>query len=379
MYKDKKIAAIIAAAGSGTRLGGNTPKQYLEIGGKAMIVKTAEIFYGNNYIDYIIVVADADNMQKCGKLLSDSGIRAILAAGGKERQDSVCRGLLALPPDADYVLIHDAARPFVTQKMIEETVFAVFEKKAVVCAVPVKETIRMSGGKEETVTLDRSKLYAVQTPQAFEKGLIIDAYDKAYKERFYATDDGAIAERAGYAVHIVSGAYDNIKITTKEDITTDREVRAGTGFDAHRFVAGRKLFLGGVEFPFEKGLLGHSDADVLLHAVMDALLGAAGLRDIGTLFPDSNELYKDVSSLFLLGEVAGRVREKGYEIKNIDAVVIAEKPKIAPYANEMAKAMAGALGISEDRINIKGTTTEKMGFTGREEGIAAQAVCILVL
>jgi 2-C-methyl-D-erythritol 4-phosphate cytidylyltransferase/2-C-methyl-D-erythritol 2,4-cyclodiphosphate synthase len=377
MYKDKKIAAVIAAAGVGTRLGGSVPKQYLEIGGKAMVVKTAEIFLKNSYIDYIVVVADAENLEKCRILLTAGGIGAIVAAGGKTRQDSVYQGLLALPGDTDYVLIHDGARPFVSEKLINETIYAVLEKQAVVCAAPVNDTIRMRNSKEGSVTLDRSCLYAVQTPQAFEKELITDAYTKACEEGFYATDDAALAERAGYVVHIIDGSFENIKITTIGDIPVKREIRVGTGFDAHRFAAGRKLFLGGVYIPFEKGLLGHSDADVLLHAVMDALLGAAGLLDIGAHFPDNDEKYKDISSLILLGKIAGLLAENGYEIVNIDATVIAEKPKIAGFTGEMRKAVAGALGIAQDRINIKGTTTEKMGFTGREEGIAAQAVCSL--
>jgi 2-C-methyl-D-erythritol 4-phosphate cytidylyltransferase/2-C-methyl-D-erythritol 2,4-cyclodiphosphate synthase len=207
--------------------------------------------------------------------------------------------------------------------------------------------------------------------------MIISAYAKAYREGFYGTDDASLVERAGEAIHIIDGLYENIKITTREDMPANIEMRVGTGFDAHALAAGRKLVLGGIEIPFDKGLLGHSDADVLIHAVIDALLGAAGCRDIGAHFPDSDEKTKNISSLLLLKEIAKVIKTKDYEIGNIDATVIAEKPKIAPYVEKMIKAMAEALDIPEDRINIKGTTTEKLGFPGREEGIAAQAVCTL--
>jgi 2-C-methyl-D-erythritol 4-phosphate cytidylyltransferase/2-C-methyl-D-erythritol 2,4-cyclodiphosphate synthase len=377
MYKDKKIAVVIPAAGRGNRMGGSVPKQYLKAGGKAMLVRTAEIFRDNRYIDHIVVAAGVDHFEECAALLRDNGINAILAVGGETRQDSVYAGLKKLPADTDFVLVHDASRPFVTAGIIEAAINAVCEKRAVVCAVPVKDTIRMKQGEGDSVTLDRDRLYAVQTPQAFEKELIIGAYERAYKEGFYGTDDAALAERAGHHVHIIEGSYDNIKITTKGDMPVGGEISTGIGFDAHAFEAGRKLFLGGVEIPFDRGLSGHSDDDVLLHAVIDALLGAAGCRDIGTHFPDSEEKYRGISSLLLLEETAKIIAQKGYTIGNIDAVVIAERPKIAPYVSDMKKTAAGALGVAEDKINIKGTTTEKMGFTGREEGIAAQAVCML--
>ncbi|MCL1983167.1 MAG: 2-C-methyl-D-erythritol 4-phosphate cytidylyltransferase [Clostridiales bacterium] len=378
MFNNKKIAAIIAAAGSGSRMGRELPKQYLDVGGRPMVVKAAEMFSRCRHIDCTIVVADAEHCEKCSELLQGSGIDAIVTVGGKTRQDSVYEGLKRLPPETDYVLIHDAARPFAEERLIGDILEAVLEKKAVVCAVPVKDTIRVMTGSESSVTADRSLIHAVQTPQAFEKQLIMDAYEKARKDGFTGTDDAVLAERAGHVVYIVPGSYANIKITTGCDMPLGKETRVGTGFDAHAFAAGRKLFLGGVEIPFDRGLAGHSDADVLLHAVMDALLGASGSGDIGEHFPDSDARYLGVSSLSLLEAVARVVQAKGYGIGNIDAVVIAEKPKIAPYKQEMSKAVAKALGISEDRINIKGTTTEKLGFAGREEGIAAHAVCTLI-
>ena len=377
MYKNKKIAAIIVAAGTGARMKSSIPKQFMKIGGKPVLVMAAEAFSANKYVDDVVVVTNPEHLKYCEELLIAHGINAVLTAGGEKRQDSVYEGLKKLPSDTDYVLIHDGARPFVTDEVIGRAVIAAAGKKAVVCAVPVKNTIRHMQEDGVSVTPDRSEYYSVQTPQAFEKGLILDAYKKAYDEGFYGTDDGVLAERAGTLVHIIEGSYDNIKITTRSDMQSYGETRIGTGFDVHAFVSGRSLILGGVDIPFGKGLAGHSDADVLLHAVMDAILGAAGLGDIGRHFPDSDEKYKGISSLLLLKEVAELIREKGYETGNIDVTLIAENPKIAPYTNEMKKNIAGATGIPENRINIKGTTTEGLGFAGRGEGIAAQAVCVI--
>ena len=377
MYKNKKFATIIAAAGIGHRMNASLPKQYLEIDGKPMFIKATLAFHKNEHIDYIIVVTNSEYHSECEKSLRENDIDAVVVPGGKERQDSVYAGIKKLPEDTDYVLIHDAARPFVTQELINETVCEVVEKHAVVCAVPVKDTIRMKTGVGSSITTDRSLMYMVQTPQAFEKTLLKGAYELAFAENFYGTDDATLVERAGHEVHILDGAYDNIKITTKEDMPMDVETRIGIGFDVHAFSENRKLILGGIEIPFEKGLLGHSDADVLVHAIMDALLGASGCGDIGKHFPDSNQKYKEISSLLLLKEVKSIVSEKCYDVGNIDATIIAELPKIAPYSGEMTEKLAEILDIAKDKINIKGTTTEKLGFTGRKEGIAAQAVCTL--
>jgi len=374
---NKKIAVIIAAAGTGSRMNADVPKQYLKIDGKPMLVKTAGAFSENDGVDQIVVVTNQEYHHECERLLLANNIKATVVAGGEKRQDSVYEGLKKLPEDTDYVLIHDAARPFVTQELIQKTIEAVIEKQAVVCAVPVKDTIRMKTDEEKSVTTDRSLMFAVQTPQAFQKELIVEAYEQAFREGFYGTDDAVLAERSGHAVHIIDGSYDNIKITTRGDMPVNQETRVGTGFDVHAFCPGRKLILGGVEIPFDRGLAGHSDADVLIHAIMDALLGAAGCGDIGRHFPDSDEKYKGISSLLLLEEVAGILASKGYEVGNIDATIITEKPKVAPYVEEMIKKTASALGVSEDQLNIKGTTREKLGFTGREEGIAAQAACTI--
>ena len=366
MYRDKTVTVIIAAAGSGSRMGGRLPKQYMKTGGEVILRKTAEIFASCPVIDNIIVVADMAYMDLCEDVLK--GIEHRTVAGGELRQDSVYEGLKCT--DTDIVLIHDGARPFVTQQIITEVTAAAAEYRAAVCAVRPKDTIRTGQG-----TLNRDELYAVQTPQGFDTAALKAAYEAAYAQGFYGTDDAGIAEGAGLEIRIVPGSYDNIKITTREDLPM--ETRVGTGYDVHRLEEGRKLILGGVCIPFERGLLGHSDADVLVHAIMDALLGAAALGDIGKLFPDTDDRYKGISSIELLKAVGAAVADAGYSVGNIDATLVAEKPKIAPYIETMRENIAGALEIDPDRISVKATTTEKLGFAGRQEGMEAQAVCIL--
>ena len=259
--------------------------------------------------------------------------------------------------------------------MSRDVIKAVAEKAgetgAAIAAVPPKDTIRHI----EEGTLDRSRLCCVQTPQGFRMELLKKAFEKAAADGFYGTDDASLVERLGHAVAIVPGEYSNIKITTPEDLTM--EMRIGTGYDVHKLVEERDLILGGVTIPYEKGLLGHSDADVLTHALMDALLGAAALGDIGKLFPDNDDSFKGISSIELLRRVKSVLDDKGYSLGNADVTVICQKPKLAGYIDEMRVNIAAALETDVDRISIKATTTEKLGFTGRGEGIAAEAVCIL--
>ena len=379
MYNGKKIGVIIAAAGKGSRMGMDMPKQFMNIGAKPVIVKTYEAFADCELIDNIYVVTNEEYMKYCKDLmvpyLSEKQLKKFtgIVSGGRERQDSIYRALKAIDRqkvNMDYVLIHDAARPYITRKIIEDTVCqTVLHDAAVVCVKP-KDTIRTNDK-----TLDRNRLLAVQTPQGFKMDILKRAYDRAYEDNFYGTDDASIVERMDIHPAIVEGSYANIKITTKEDLPV--ETRIGQGFDVHKLVEGRKCILGGVDIPHRFGLLGHSDADVLLHAIMDALLGAASMGDIGRHFPDTDDAYKGASSLDLLEHVGYLIRDNGYCIGNIDATVICQKPKILPYVEEMIENISKRLKIDYDKINIKGTTTEKLGFTGRKEGIAAQAVCIL--
>ncbi len=392
MYNNKKIAVIIAAAGSGNRMGSGIPKQYLKIQGKPILTRAVEAFSQNAFIDEIYIVVNQDYVESCRTEYCGAGNKVKeIVCGGAERQDSVYAALSILSADVDFVLVHDGARPFVANGAIEALIESMVKHGAAALAVTVKDTIKSAENGIFSETLERSRLYSIQTPQGFNRRLLLMAYQKAFSENFYGTDDAVLVEKMREKVYLVKGDYNNIKITTKEDVIvgeailtaqsgqaiSTEELRTGTGFDVHRLVEGRRLILGGVEIPFEKGLLGHSDADVLLHAIMDALLGAAALGDIGRHFPDGDESYRGISSLLLLKKVKSLLEESGCRIGNIDATVIAQRPKIAPYIKEMTARISEALDIEENKINIKGTTTEKLGFCGREEGIAAQASVLI--
>lgn len=362
MYKGKRISVIIAAAGSGKRFGGSIPKQYLKLNDRSVLRNSADAFSG--IADQLIAVTD--DIERCSAELE--GLDAIVIRGGATRQESVSNGLSAA--DGDIVLIHDGARPFVTAEVIENVIEGALLTGACIPGVTPKDTIRT---KEET--LNRSSLYAVQTPQGFDLASLRAAYEKAGQEGFSGTDDASVAERAGMEITIAEGDYRNLKITTGEDMPV--KMKIGTGYDVHRLVEDRKLILGGVEIPHTMGLLGHSDADVLVHAIMDAILGAMAEGDIGKLFPDTDDQYKGISSILLLEKVADVMKERGYAIGNVDATVVAQKPKLAPYIDEMRGNIAEALGTDVSNVGVKATTTEKLGFEGRQEGISAQAVCIL--
>jgi 2-C-methyl-D-erythritol 4-phosphate cytidylyltransferase / 2-C-methyl-D-erythritol 2,4-cyclodiphosphate synthase len=382
MYKNKKIGCIIAAAGLGKRFGGNVPKLFLKTGNNLMIQTTVEACAACGFFDFIYVVSHADYVVECRNVLAPT---VTVVAGGKERQDSVSLGLSAMMadhPETDYVLIHDGARPYVTAEVIKSTLDHTIKTGAAIAAVPVKDTIKLLG-EDGIITPDRNLLYAAQTPQGFETKLILEAYEVATRQGFIGTDDAQLVERLGHQVALAEGSYANIKVTTPEDLPhhlsadLTTKCRAGTGFDVHALVEGRPLILGGITIPFEKGLMGHSDADVLTHAIMDALLGAAGLGDIGKHFPDTDMTYKGISSMVLLKKVVSLLDEKHLKLTNLDATIIAERPKMAPFHDAMIESLASALGCDADIINLKATTTEKLGIPGREEGIAAEAICIL--
>lgn len=373
MFNDKKVAVIIAAGGSGSRLGADQPKQFLPIGGEPMLCQSVRAFDENPFVDGICIVTKKDYVNTTKDILRGMTHVLGIVPGGDQRQDSVAAGLRELArlmPDYELVLIHDGARPFVTAAVIEDCLRQADVVGAAVAAVPVKDTIRYLG-----MTLERKELAAVQTPQGFRRKVIEEAYDRAYSDGYYGTDDGGLVERLGLQVATSAGDYANIKITTREDLPMDRKI--GLGYDVHQLVEGRPCILGGVEIPYERGLLGHSDADVLVHAIMDSLLGAAGLGDIGKHFPDTDPQYKGISSIKLLEKVGQLLADHGYKPTNIDAVVICERPKVSPHIDAMKTHIAGALKISENAVNIKGTTTEQLGFTGRGEGIAAQAVSMI--
>lgn len=375
MFRDRRVYAVIVAGGRGTRMKAPKPKQFLYIGGKTILEKTVDKFRRSSLVDEIIVVTAQDYLEQTEELFRGFSKSMSIISGGERRQDSVANALKLLRQkkvsDDDIVLIHDGVRPYIELDLIASVAKEASEAGAAIPCIMPKDTIRdINKG-----TLERSDLRCVQTPQGFSTGLLMDAYAKAFTDGGDFTDDAGIVEAFGHKVSLVKGSEDNIKITTPEDVVL--ETRIGKGFDVHRLVEGRKLILGGVDIPYEKGLLGHSDADVLLHALIDAILGAASMGDIGRLFPDTDSAFKDASSLVLLERAWNAVKYRGYDFINADITVICERPKLAPHIDKMEDNICNILNISRERINIKATTTEKLGFTGRGEGIAAEAVCIL--
>lgn len=374
MYRDNRVIAIIVAAGRGKRLGSSLPKQFLKVRGRTILEMSVEAFEQNKYVDEIFVAANADYCELTEKLCRGFSKLKKIVAGGAERQDSVRAALDCLRGENGIVLVHDAARPFVSEAVINAVIEGTADFGAAIPTVPAKDTIRQVDGTGSR-TLQRETLARVQTPQGFRISLLKHAFEKAQAEGFLGTDDASLVERMGINISMVQGEDANRKITTREDLET--EMRIGTGYDVHRLVEGRPLVLCGEQIPYEKGLLGHSDADVALHALMDAMLGAVGLGDIGKHFPDTDERYRGISSMKLLQKTAELLREAGYFLGNADITIIAQRPKIAGYIPKMRANIAEIMNCDENKINIKGTTTEKLGFVGREEGIASEAVCIL--
>jgi 2-C-methyl-D-erythritol 4-phosphate cytidylyltransferase/2-C-methyl-D-erythritol 2,4-cyclodiphosphate synthase len=383
-----KTVAIIPAGGAGLRLGSSIAKQYLLLDGVPVLARTLKIFQQAKVIDEIVLVVPEDDLISVKKQLLDkydlTKVRAIVA-GGKERQDSVRNGFLAIADRCDVVLIHDGVRPLLTEEMINQVVAAAKIDGASSIGVKVKDTVKQTADTDLVeATLPRNNLWLTQTPQAFAFDILQKAYAAAVSDKFYGTDDASLVERIGGKVKMIAGSHENIKITTPEDLIiaeaflknktgTSMNTRSGFGYDSHRFAAGRKLNLGGVEIAFDFGLQGHSDADALIHAICDALLGAAGCGDIGRHFPDTDQSYKDISSIIILERVKKIIEEKGFLINNIDATVVMEKPKLAPYAAAMVINIARILEISETAVNVKAKTNEGMGFIGNNEGVAVFA------
>lgn len=377
MLHGKTVAAIIVAAGSSRRMGFD--KLFFEINGVPVLSKSLAAFDAHPLIDELIVVAGR-NAERVQRLLAAVQKPHRLVTGGAQRSDSVANGLAAT--DAAYVAIHDAARPFVSEAIITQALETAYSTGAAAPAVPVKDTVKIAGAKGAVrSTPPRSSLFAVQTPQCF----LAQTY-RAILANGHAgevTDDCSVFENAGYTVTLTQGSYANCKITTQEDLLPylqpkkEAPMRIGHGYDVHRLTENRKLVLGGVEIPYEKGLLGHSDADVLTHAVMDALLGAAALGDIGKHFPDSDEIYRGADSIALLRHVGALLREHGYALQNLDATLLCQAPKLAPHIPTMRENLARALGVAVDAVSVKATTEEGLGFTGEGAGIAAHCVCLL--
>ncbi len=384
--------AIIPAGGAGTRMGRNRPKQYLELAGEPILIHTLRAFAEAEVVDGIIVVVPEEWQVQTKELVQEAGLSKVLrvVCGGIRRQDSVANGLAAVPEATTFVLVHDGARPLITPELIARCLEGAKKHGAAMAALPVTDTLKkVDGAGLIESTIDRSSLYQAQTPQVMSASLLRQAFKQAQEDGFEGTDEASFLEHIGERMVVVDGDEQNIKVTragdlvVAENILAERnkkmsvKIRVGHGFDAHKLVEGRDLILGGVTIPYSMGLLGHSDADVLTHALCDGLLGAASLGDIGVHFPDSDATYKGISSIKLLVHVITLLHEKGFVLQNADITVVAQAPKLAPHWPAMKTNLAQACQVSEDCFNLKGTTTEKMGFTGRGEGISAHAVVLL--
>ena len=376
---------MVAAAGGSTRMG--QPKQHILLGHRPVLIHTLLALQSADAVDEILLIARPEDMDTFMAQAEEAGVTKLrtAVAGGATRQQSVANGLAALPDEATLVGVHDGARPLIDP----DTVAAVIETAAqcggAAVAVPVKDTLKRTDADGIILdTPDRTNLWRVQTPQVFDRAALCAAMEAAMAAGKDYTDDCQLMEAAGHKVKLVKGLDTNLKLTKPEDIALakalmkeSKDMRIGHGYDVHKLVEGRDLILGGVKIAYEKGLLGHSDADVLTHAVMDALLGAAALGDIGKLFPDNDPAYKGADSIMLLRHVAKRVGEEGYTIGNIDATILCQRPKLAPHIPQMRQIIADACGIDVTCVSVKATTEEGLGFTGRGEGIAAHCVCLL--
>ena len=386
------VTAIIAAGGRGERVGGSVPKQLLEIGGRAILERSLDAFVSHPSVTDIVVALPKDLAAAPPAYLTSAAKPLRIVTGGARRQDSVAAAFALVPAQADVVVIHDAARPFVTSDVILRTIAAAAESGAALAALEARDTVKQVSNGTVSATLDRRTIFLAQTPQAFRRAVLRDALAITTD----ATDEAALAEQAGHAVRIVAGDPSNIKITTPEDLAMGESIaserdgfgrasaakpartgRTGLGYDLHRLVDGRPLILGGITIPFEKGLAGHSDADAICHAITDAILGAAGAGDIGRHFPDTDPKWKGASSIDLLKQAVAIVRAQGLAVGNVDATVILERPKIAPHVDAMRARLAEALGVSVDRVSIKGKTNEGVGELGRGAAIAVHAIAMV--
>jgi 2-C-methyl-D-erythritol 4-phosphate cytidylyltransferase/2-C-methyl-D-erythritol 2,4-cyclodiphosphate synthase len=384
--------AVVPAAGAGTRLGADRPKQYLELGGATILERTVAMLLGCDWIERVIVVVSPDDTVAATLPGLASSRVALEPVGGATRRASVLGGLVALherhgATDDDWAWVHDAARPGVERTSLEALRDALAgERVGALLALPVAETVKRATADRAAATVERDALWAAQTPQVFPVGVLRHSLERHHA----VTDEASAIEAAGRAPRLVPGTRRNFKVTTMDDLTAMRVSlgtdaagadgppwRIGQGWDVHALVPGRPLVIGGVVVPHHSGLLGHSDADVLLHAITDALLGGAALGDIGRHFPDTDPRFAGADSRVLLREAASRVRAAGWTPANVDCTVIAQAPKLAPHVAAMVEAIAGDLGLPESRVNVKAKTSERLGYAGRGEGISAEAVVLL--
>jgi 2-C-methyl-D-erythritol 4-phosphate cytidylyltransferase/2-C-methyl-D-erythritol 2,4-cyclodiphosphate synthase len=406
-----RVAAIIAAGGRGVRLGADRPKQFLELGGRSILDLSIDALAASDRIHDIVVAVPLDHLEAVKAAWSGDGrpegegfssrrpTPVTFVAGGARRQDSVGNAFAHTSAAADIVVIHDAARPFVTPAVIGRTIDAAERHGAAIAAIAVRDTVKQAGAgaadgsRPITATVPRESIFLAQTPQAFRRDVLGRAL--AAGADVDATDEAMLVERLGLPVHIVDGDPGNVKITTPEDLATakaialqktarsegdgfsHRQIRIGNGYDLHRLVAGRPLILAGVTIPFELGLDGHSDADIICHAVTDAVLGAAAIGDIGRLFPDTDSEWKGADSVQLLRGAMKHVHAAGYRVSNVDVTVIAQRPKLLPYLQAMRENLALALDVDVAAVSVKGKTNEGVDSMGRGEAMACHVVALL--
>jgi 2-C-methyl-D-erythritol 4-phosphate cytidylyltransferase/2-C-methyl-D-erythritol 2,4-cyclodiphosphate synthase len=391
------VAAIIAAGGRGSRLGADRPKQFLEIGGRSILEMSVAALAASDRIDEIVIALPEDHLEAVAKSFKRITVKPLhFVAGGARRQDSVANAFARTSAQAEVIVIHDAARPFVTDEIINRAIDAAEVHGAAIAGITVRDTVKQvghtsaDGSRRISATIPRDDVFLAQTPQAFRREVLERALsDGAAVD---ATDEAMLVERLGLPVHIVDGHASNVKITTREDLAAAEaaagvesgdvsprmpSIRIGNGYDLHRLVAGRPLILGGVTIPFELGLDGHSDADIVCHAVTDAVLGAAGIGDIGRLFPDTDPKWKGADSIALLKGAIAKVHEAGYRVSNVDVTVIAQKPKLLPYLEAMRSNLAAALGVESGAVSVKGKTNEGVESMGRSESMACHAVALI--
>ena len=384
MTPAKTCAALIVAAGSGERFGGAIPKQYQDLAGTPILRHSVLAFLNHPHITGVQVVYSPTHRDLYDKAVGDLGLPAPVI-GGSSRQESVLLGLEALAKSAkpDFVMIHVAARPLIDAATITAVRKALDKNTGAIAAKPLVDTLKR--GKDDIIetTIDRSHLWQAHTPQAFRFDDILAAHRAVAGSQL--TDDAAVAEKAGIPVTLVPSNPDNMKITNPDDLDraarllghTYGDIRTGMGFDVHRYEPGDKIILGGIAIPHNRKLEGHSDADAVLHALTDALLGGFGGGDIGKHFPPSDPQWKGKDSAFFVRAAVNMISERGGIISNVDITLMCEAPRIGPHRDAMQKRIAELLEISLERVNVKATTTERLGFTGREEGLAAQAIATL--
>ena len=369
-----RVSLLLTCAGKGERAGFEKNKLLVSVNGVTTLERSLNAFIQSGLIDQYVITASKVDIEEIKRLLN--GLPVTIVEGGATRTQSVKNGLSAV--DGDIVLIHDGARPYLSKNLIKACIDGAIEHGGVIPTLQSRNTVVKAINGKVVEYMGKDELFSVQTPQTFKTQLIKKAFALAENKSY--NDDGEIYKTFIGDLYSVEGEGANVKLTYAQDfnfVSTKSQYRFGTGFDCHKLVENRKLILGGIEIPHDKGLLGHSDADVATHALMDSMLGAAALGDIGKLFPDTDEQYRGADSVKLLEHVCKVLREHGYTLVNADVTIVAQKPKLRPFIDQMRARLAEAIGVSVDQISVKATTTERLGFEGEEKGISAHAVCLI--